>query len=72
MKRIDMTEQNNSGAMTTYRFFAVDHSDAVRSVRWIDCTDDADASEIGRSLLTEISGIEVWDVGRRICKLAAS
>jgi hypothetical protein len=69
MKRAEMTEQNLSAAMATYRFFAVDRLDAVMSVRWIDCTDDAGAMEIGETLLTKTCGIEVWDVGRRVCKI---
>ena len=66
-----MTEQNPSAAMATYRFFAVDGLGVVTSVHWIDCTDDARAREIGESLLTETCGVEVWDVGRRVCKMPA-
>ena len=66
-----MTEQIRSVAMATYRFFAVDELDAVKSVQWIDCTDDANATETARSLLTEDWGMEVWDVGRRVCKMPA-
>jgi hypothetical protein len=57
--------------MATYRFFAVDELDAVKSVQWIDCTDDADARAMAKSLLTEVCGMEVWDVGRRVCKMPA-
>lgn len=64
-----MIKENRSVAMATYRFFAVDRLDAVMSVRWIDCTDDAGAKAIGESLLTETCGMEVWDVGRRVCKM---
>jgi hypothetical protein len=67
-----MAKQIHSAAMATYRFFAVDDLDAVMSVRWIDCTDDAEARDIARSLVTEICGIEVWDVGRRVCKAPAN
>ncbi len=66
-----MKEQSSSAAMATYRFFVVDRLDVVMSVRWVDCTDDAGAREIGQSLLTETCGIEVWDVGRRVCKMPA-
>jgi len=69
VKIAKMKEQNLSAAMATYRFFVVDRLDAVMSVRWIECADDAGAREIGESLLTKTYGIEVWDVGRRVCKM---
>ena len=69
-KRTDMTEIH-SVAMATYRFFGVDDFGTVMSVQWIECVDDAEAQEIALSLRTEIRGIEVWDVGRRICKFTA-
>ncbi|QGZ93349.1 hypothetical protein [Terricaulis silvestris] len=62
-----MTEQISSVAMTTYRFFAVNELDTVMSVQEIECTDDGGAREIAESLLTDGCGIEVWDVGRRVC-----
>ncbi len=61
-----------SAAMANYGFFTVNAADAVMSVRWIDCADDTNAKEIAESLVTEASGIEVWDVGRRVCKLPAA
>jgi len=64
-----VTKENHSVAMATYRFFAVDHLDAVMSVRWIDCANDAGARAIGESLRTQTCGMEVWDVGRRVCKM---
>jgi len=66
-----MTEKIHSVAMATYRFFVVDDLDAVMSVQWIDCADDVEAREIAATLRTAICGIEVWDVGRRICKMTA-
>jgi hypothetical protein len=66
-----MAEQIRSVAMATYRFFAVDELDAVKSVQWIDCTDDANATEMAKSLRTEVLGVEAWDVGRRVCKISA-
>ena len=62
-----MTEQIHPVAMTIYRFFAVNELDAVLSVQEIECTDDGGAMAIAESLLTEGCGIEVWDVGRRVC-----
>ncbi len=62
-----MTEQISSVAMTTYRFFTVDELDAVMLVHEIECTDDAGAREIAENLLTDGCGIEVWDLGRRVC-----
>lgn len=62
-----MTEQTSSVAMTTYRFFAVNELDMVMSVQEIECTDDGRAREIADSLLTDDFGIEVWEVGRRVC-----
>jgi len=62
-----MTGQIYSVAMTAYRFFAVNELDAVISVQEIECTDDGSAIEIAKSLLTNGCGIEVWDVGRRVC-----
>lgn len=41
--------------------------DTVMSVQEIECTDDGGAIEIAESLLTDGCGIEVWDVGRRVC-----
>src|SRR5690242_12277289 len=61
-KSAEMTGQNPSAAMATYRFFAVDRLDVVVSMRWIVCTDDARAREIGETLLTKTCGVEVWDV----------
>ena len=55
--------------MSTYRFFAVNSLDVIISVQWIDCTDDARARKVGETLLTETCGVEVWDVGRRVCKM---
>jgi hypothetical protein len=62
-----MTEQVSSAAMTTYRVFSVNEVDTVMSVQEIECTDDGGAMEIAKSLLTDGCGIEVWEVGRRIC-----
>lgn len=62
-----MTEQISSLAMTTYRFFAVNEQDRVMSVQEIECTDDGGAMEIAETLLADGCGIEVWDVGRRVC-----
>ena len=53
--------------MTTYRFFAVNELDTVMSVQEILCTDDDGAMEIAATLLTDGCGIEVWEVGRRVC-----
>ncbi len=55
--------------MDTYRFFAVNESGRVISLRWIECGDDADARMVARSLVTERCGIEVWDVGRQVSQL---
>ena len=65
-----MAEQIRCGAMSTYRFFAVNEVNRVTSLRWIECTDDADARAMAESLVTEISGIEVWDVARQVSKIA--
>lgn len=62
-----MAEQISSGAMTAYRFFTVNELDAVMSVQEIECVDDGGAMGIAETLLTDGCGIEVWDVGRRVC-----
>lgn len=62
-----MIEQNSSIAMIAYRFFTVNALDAVISVREIECTGDGGAMEIAETLLADGCGIEVWDVGRRVC-----
>jgi hypothetical protein len=62
-----MTQQISSAALTAYRFFIVNELDAVMSVQEIECTDDGGAVEIAETLLTDGCGIEVWDVGRRVC-----
>ena len=67
----EMTEQIRPVPMATYRFFDVNHLDEVLAVRWIDCPDDVVARKVASSLITERSGIEVWDVGRRVCKMPA-
>ena len=67
-----MAEQIRFVAMNTYRFFAVNKSDAVISTSWVQCTDDAEALTLARSLVTEGSGIEVWEVGRRVLKLTCT
>ncbi len=63
-----MGDQIHLEAMTTYRFFAVDELDAVTCVHWIECENDGSAKEIAGSLLADGCDIEVWDVGRRVCK----
>jgi hypothetical protein len=62
-----MIEQNSSIAMIAYRFFTVNALDAVISVQEIECTGDVGAMEIAETLLGDGCGIEVWDVGRRVC-----
>lgn len=62
-----MTGQNSSIAMIAYRFFTVNELDAVISVQEIECTGDGGAMEIAETLLVNGCGIEVWDVGRRVC-----
>jgi hypothetical protein len=62
-----VTEHISSVAMTTYRVFAVNELDTVMSVHEIECTDDGGAMEIAATLLTDGCGIEVWEVGRRVC-----
>lgn len=54
--------------MTVYRFFAVDQFDIVAGVQWIECANDVTAEETGVSLLSETCNVEVWDVGRLVCK----
>ena len=63
-----MTTRIHTSAMTAYSFIAVDQFDIVDSFQWIDCPDDAIAAETGASLLSETCDIEVWDVGRLVCK----
>lgn len=58
--------------MDTYRFFAVNEVGGVISLRWIQCSDDADARCVARSLVTARCGIEVWDVGRQVSKLTCT
>ena len=65
-----MAEQIRSVAMSTYRFFAVNDFDRVTSLRWIECMGDADAKARAGTLVTKDCGIEVWDVGRCVSKLA--
>jgi hypothetical protein len=62
-----MTEQLSSAAMTTYRVFTVKELDTVMSVKEIECTDDGGAMEIAASMRADGCGIEVWEVGRRVC-----
>jgi hypothetical protein len=62
-----MTEQISSAAMTTYQVFAVKEPDTVTSVQEIECTDDGNAKAVAASLRTKGCGIEVWEVGRRVC-----
>ena len=54
--------------MDTYRFFSVTESEEVVGDLEIECADDVDARTVGKSLLTESLGIEVWDVGRLVSK----
>lgn len=58
-------------APTTYRFFTVNEFDGVTSDRLVQCANDADAHALAASLVTEASGIEVWDVGHRVLKLSS-
>jgi hypothetical protein len=67
-----MTDRVHCRAMNMYRFFTVNERDTVISERFIHCADDADARAIGQSLVTEACGVEVWDVGRRVLKLACT
>lgn len=54
--------------MTAYRFFTVDEFDIVAGVHWIECENDAAAEETGLSLLSQSCDVEVWEVGRLVCK----
>lgn len=63
-----MTADAHTGALTLYRFFVVDEFDVVAGVQWIECANDATAEETGVSLLSSSCDVEVWDVGRLVCK----
>lgn len=63
-----MVVQIHTGAMTDYRFFAVDEFGIVVGVYWLECVNDATAAATGVSLASEALDIEVREVGRQICK----
>ena len=56
--------------MSIYMFFAVDACDGVLAQQSIHCFDDEDARLIATSHVTADLGVEVWDAGRRVSKLA--
>jgi len=55
--------------MNLYRFFVVDESDRVSSLIWRQCHGDREAKMVAASLVSEGSGVEVWDTGRLVSKL---
>lgn len=65
-----MADQTQSLAPGAYRFFVVNEFDGVISDRWLECINDADAHAMATTLITEACGIEVWDAGHRVLKLA--
>lgn len=63
-----MTGPIHTGAMTAYSFVVVDRYDVVASIQWIECSNDSSAEETAVSLLGDLCDVEVWDVGRLVCK----
>ncbi len=64
-----MTAAVHSGATSDYRVFTVDAIDRVTSLQWIACADDDEARSAAASLATDTAGVEIWHLGRRVCKL---
>jgi hypothetical protein len=59
------------GQMEMYRFFGVNERDTVIHAEEIQCENDSSARAVARTKVTDQLGVEVWDAGRRICKLQA-
>lgn len=67
-----MDWESRPAAMNLYRFFVVDEADRVSSLIWRQCSGDAEARKVAASLISEGSGVEVWDTGRLVSKLRST
>lgn len=67
-----MMARIHTGAMTAYSFVVVDRFDIVASIQWIECSNDSSAEETAVSLLGDLCDVEVWDVGRLVCRCSSA
>ena len=58
--------------MECYRFFGVSALGHIVSDRSFDCEDDSQARSMAAALIEDDRGIEVWDAGRCVFKIACT
>lgn len=59
--------------MRAYRLYLLNQADRIRSADVLECVDDGEALRLAEQRLPQLpqgTGIEVWDGGRRVHRIA--
>jgi hypothetical protein len=54
-----------------YRIYILSPAGRIFAFHEVECDADEDAIQHGRSLLTALSGVEIWNLCRRVAQLSA-